>query len=69
LQLMAKDRDLQILGVLVAPYEPSEHSPEDQGHERPHHEVLPLLILGPTSRRVTLSGAGKSVGGGIGGHI
>jgi hypothetical protein len=37
LQLMAKDHDFQVLGVLVAPHEPSEGSAEDQGHERPHH--------------------------------
>jgi hypothetical protein len=37
LQLMAKDHDFQVLGVLVAPHEPSADSPEDQGHERPHH--------------------------------
>jgi hypothetical protein len=50
LQLMAKDHDLQILGVLVASYEPSADSPEDQGHERPHHEVLPLLRCCPALR-------------------
>ena len=37
LQLMAKDHDFQVLGVLVAPHEPREDSAEDQGHERPHH--------------------------------
>jgi hypothetical protein len=33
LQLMAEDHDLQVLGVLVAPQEQSEDSPEDQRHE------------------------------------
>src|SRR5262249_8366796 len=37
LQLVAKDHDLQILGVLLTSHEPDEDSPEDQGHERPHH--------------------------------
>jgi hypothetical protein len=37
LKLVAKDHDSQVRGVLVTPHEPSEDSPEDQGHERPHH--------------------------------
>ena len=37
LKLVAKDHDFQVLGVLVAPREPSEDSPEDQGNEQPHH--------------------------------
>src|SRR4030095_13773669 len=41
LKLVAKDHDFQVLGVLVAPHEPSEDSAEDQGHERPHHEGPP----------------------------
>jgi hypothetical protein len=45
LKLVATDHDLQVLDVLVAPREPGENSPEDEGHERPHHGGLPALEL------------------------
>jgi hypothetical protein len=45
LKLVAKDHDFQVLDVLVAPHEPNENSPEDQGHERPHHGGPPALEI------------------------
>ena len=50
LQLMAKHHDLQVLGVLAAPHEPSEDPPKDQGHGRPHHGIPPAsdMLSDPT---------------------
>ena len=36
--------------MLVIPHEPGEDSPEEQGHERLHQEVLPLVRCRPTLR-------------------
>jgi hypothetical protein len=54
LQLMAKDHDFQVLGVLVAPHELSEDSAEDQGHEGPHHG-------GPPAREMLSDTTGSTV--------
>jgi transposase InsO family protein len=50
LKLVAQDYDLQVLGVLVAPREPSEDSPEDQAMSDRTIEVLPLPRCCPTLR-------------------
>jgi Integrase core domain len=59
LKLVAKDDDFQVLGVLIAPHEPSEDSPEDQGHKRPHHGGPPAPEMlsdppGSTARNADL---------------
>jgi hypothetical protein len=45
LKLVAKDHDLQILGVLVRRYEHGQDSPQDQGHERLYHRALPIFEM------------------------
>jgi hypothetical protein len=68
LKLVAQDHDLQVFGVLVIPHERGEDSPEEQGHERPHHGGPPAcerpsgrtaLLLGtPTVDKCTLQALG-----------
>jgi hypothetical protein len=48
LKLVAEDHDFQVLGVLVAPREPSEDSPEDQAMSDRTMAVLPLPRCCPT---------------------
>src|SRR5262249_17804888 len=55
LKLVAQDHNLQILGVLLRPYEHGQDSLQDQGHERSYHGALPTSEM-PSNPRGLLLG-------------